>query len=290
MHRVYVSTGAFIGRPNGRDFKLIPEIAPKISCDGFELMFYTDWYGREEEIAEFLNGYDLLSFPRLHVEKTVGELLSQERFEEAYKNFSANCRVAKAVGARLLIMHLWNGPISDSNIEVNFSAYPRLEEIAGRFGLTLTVENVVAHYSAPLKLLNCLMSECPQAKFTYDTKMAEFDRENEVAFSPENVGLWRNVRHLHINDRAGERRDWSSLRALNIGEGTIDFDAFFDGLRSVGYSGDFTVEANAFDPQGELRLDKLNACVSDLRRLIARYLQIAEHLQIAEYLCPPGDR
>ncbi len=269
MHKIYASTGAFIGRMNGRNFRLIPEIAEKISCDGFELMFYADWYGREEEIARFLRGCAGLEFPRFHVEKTIGELLSQEKFSEAYDCFERNCACAEAVGAKLLVMHLWNGPISDSNISANFSAYPRLDEIAGRYGLVLTAENVVAHHSKPLKLLNRLKELYPAAGFTYDTKMAEFDRENDVCFSRENLGLWENVKHIHINDRAGERRDWTSLRALNIGEGTVDFGAFFRGLRAVGYRGDFTVEANAFAPDGCLRLDKLNCCLGRLGELVA---------------------
>lgn len=273
MFRIYVSTGAFIGRLNGRDFHRIPELAKNILCDGIELMFYPDWYGREKELTGFLKEYSDLSFPRFHVEKSIGELLAQEEFSEAYEKFNVNCDCAREVGAKLLIMHLWNGPISDSNISANFSAYPRLDEIARSYGLVLTAENVVSHYNAPLRLWHNLRAIYPSAKFTYDTKMAEFDRENDVAFEQNNIGLWSQVKHIHINDRAGERRDWSSLRALNIGEGTVDFDAFFKGLRSVGYDGDFTVEANAFRPDGTLDFEKLSKCLESLRELIRKYLK-----------------
>ena len=84
MHRVFASTGAFIGRPNGRDFHRIAELAPKICCDGFELMFYEDWYGREGEICRFLGSLGL-DFPTFHCEKKIGELLAQERFDEAFE-------------------------------------------------------------------------------------------------------------------------------------------------------------------------------------------------------------
>ena len=54
MREVFVSTGAFVGRPNGRDHRLIPLLAKNIVCDGFELMFYKDWYDNADGIGGFL--------------------------------------------------------------------------------------------------------------------------------------------------------------------------------------------------------------------------------------------
>lgn len=266
MHRVFASTGAFIGRPNGRDFRLLRELAPQVKCDGFELMFYDTWYGRERELIDFLGALGL-SFPTYHCEKHIGELLAEERFSEAYERFEVNCSVAKDIGAKLMVIHLWNGPISDSNIGANFSAYPELQKIAAKYGITPTAENVISNGRSPLTLWHILRETSPDALFTYDTKMAQFDFENEVAFSPENIVFWDNVRHLHINDRVGGYRDWSSYRALNIGQGDVDFGAFFDGLKRVGYKGDFTVEANAFLPDGTIDLKALNESIEKVRVL-----------------------
>ena len=202
MQRVFASTGAFIGRPNGRDFRLIAELAPRIRCDGFELIFYEDWYGREDELCGCIEKTGL-SFPTLHVEKKIGELLAEERFDKAFERFRTNCVTAKRIGAKLLILHLWNGLISDSNISANFSAYPELEAISKEYGLVLTAENVIANGSSPLELWCRLLKTSPDAKFTYDTKMAQFDFLNEAAFEPANIGLWESVRHLHVNDREG---------------------------------------------------------------------------------------
>ena len=271
MHRVFASTGAFIGRPNGRDFRLIADLAPKVRCDGFELMFYDDWYGREREIADFLCSLDL-KFPTFHCEKRIGELLAEERFDEALKKFEANCFTAKSVGAKLMVLHLWNGIISDSNIGANFSAYLALAETAERYGITLTAENVIAHGSSPLTLWRRLLSTSPDALFTYDTKMAQFDLENEKAFSRENLFIWGSIRHMHINDRAGGYRDWSSIRTLNIGEGDVDFDGVFSGLKKVGYCGDFTVEANSFTAEGVPDLEALNRSVEKVKALVKKYL------------------
>lgn len=269
MHNVFASTGAFIGRPNGRDFYLLRELAPQVDCDGFELMFYDTWYGRERELIDFLSTLGL-SFQTYHCEKRIGELLAEERFSEAFDLFELNCSIARDVGSKLMILHLWNGPISDSNISANFSAYPELQKIAEKHGITLTAENVLSRGKSPLTLWHLLRKTSPDALFTYDTKMAQFDLENEVAFSPENIAIWDNVRHLHINDRVGGYRDWSSYRALHIGTGDVDFDAFFEGLKGVGYKGDFTVEANAFLPDGTLDLAALNESIKKVRELAKR--------------------
>ena len=44
MHRILCSTGALIGRPNGRDFRLLYGAADRLRCDGFEFMMYESWY------------------------------------------------------------------------------------------------------------------------------------------------------------------------------------------------------------------------------------------------------
>ena len=37
-NRILCSTGALIGRPNGRDFTLLGPCTQKLTCDGFEFM------------------------------------------------------------------------------------------------------------------------------------------------------------------------------------------------------------------------------------------------------------
>lgn len=267
MSFLLASTGAFIGRMNGRDYRLIEKYAPEIECDGFELMGYEGWFGDSDSLVGYIKGLPY-RFPTLHCDKTIGEYLTREMFDEAFERFRKNCYVAEKIGAKLLIIHLWNGPISDSNISANIKGYARLLEIARDYGLTATVENVIANGGSPLRHWHTLAEKYPDVTFTYDTKMAQFDFDNEKAFLPENIGLWKNVRHVHLNDRIGGYRDWSSYRALNIGAGDVDFKTFFAGLDSVGYSGGYTVEANAFRPDGTLDLDGLNKSLRAARRLI----------------------
>lgn len=272
MLKILCSTGAIIGRANGRDFNLLKNYAPRIECDGFELMFYSDWYRNTDALVDTVNSIGV-PFPAFHCDKQIGELLTKEDFSEAYRLFEINCRTAQKISARILVLHLWNGIISDSNIDANISAYPTLMDIAGNYGLTLTAENVLAYYHTPLEIFYMLKEKVPDAKFTYDTKMADFDNENAVAFDSRHKWLWESVRHLHINDRAGGYRDWSSIRALHPGEGQIDFDEFFHSLLETGYNGDCTVEAASLESDGRVRIDKMNESIRKVREWTKREKQ-----------------
>lgn len=266
MHKVFCSTGTMLGLANGRDFRLLREYVPKIDCDGFELMFYSAWYDETDELISTVRSLGA-PFPTFHCDKHIGELLAEENFAEAFRLFEINCELACEAGSGLLVLHLWNGLISDTNISANFSAYPTLQRIADKHGLVLTAENVLSHNLSPLTLWHKLLETSPDALFTYDTKMADFDRENDVCFEPEHIDLWERVRHLHINDRAGGYRDWSNIKTRHIGEGNVDFEAFFDGLKNVGYTGDFTVEANSINPDGSIDIDALNRSLQKVREL-----------------------
>lgn len=253
MHKVLCSVGAVITRANGRDHRLLSKLRDELCCDGFEFLFYDTWYDNIGEIVRYISSLDLY-IPALHCDKRIGELIAEEN-EEAFRLFEINCRAAYELGARLLVLHLWNGLVSDSNFQANAGAFGRLRETAEKYGLLLTVENVVCNNSTPLAHLKELVSIYPDIRFTFDTKMAEFHGELLESLEKE---LWRNIRHIHINDYAGDVMDWGSLRSLHIGEGHVRFDLFFEFIKSIGYDGDITVEATSVCPDGSVDIDKLN--------------------------------
>jgi len=74
--KVLCSTGAFIGRVNERNYKLIIENAQKIHCDGFEFMLYPSWYDLMDQLVYDLKATDIV-FPIVHVDKQVGEMISR---------------------------------------------------------------------------------------------------------------------------------------------------------------------------------------------------------------------
>lgn len=267
--KLFCSTGALIGLANGRNYRLLEEIVPHIDCEGFEFMMYSTWYGEEEEIVKVLQGLPV-SFPVTHVEKRIGEKIASRDdgdWEEAFEKFHTNCRIARAIGSKLLVMHLWSGTISDSRMENNLEAFPLLKSIAGEYGLQLTVENVVCNQRSPMVHLKELQEEDQEVLFTFDTKMADFHKELDLVYEREWEWLFseKHVAHLHINDHRGEYMDWSNLRALPIGDGTIDFQRFFDFIRTWDYAGNITYEASGLMPSGEVDYDKINKSLSKIR-------------------------
>ena len=268
MNRILCSTGCLLGRPNGRDFNLLKSIAPHLKCDGLELLMYDTWYGKERELISVVNSLPLPTVV-FHLEKSIGELVSHRRLNDALDNMEINCATAQAAGAEKLVLHLWNGIISDKNIEYNIECYKYLEEIALKHSLTLTVENVVCSEKSPMAHLVSLVERYPHIKFTYDTKMADFHKEQNLIFHPNYRHIVEHFSHFHINDHAGEYKDWSNLRVLHLGKGNIDFDPIFNLIKEIGYQGDFTTEATSFDMQGQINLDALNQSLELLRAKVA---------------------
>ena len=78
MDRILCSTGACIGRPNGRDFRLLADCVRNVDCGGWEFMMYDSWYS---EIADILSLLCRLGvhIPVIHCEKSIGEKIIDQR-------------------------------------------------------------------------------------------------------------------------------------------------------------------------------------------------------------------
>lgn len=272
MKKVLCSTGALIGIPNGRDYRLLEPLSKQLTCDGFEFMMYSSWYEKVEEIKAFLQALKLY-IPVFHCEKSIGEYISKgsgEELAEAFRRFEINCDLAKSMGAETLVLHLWSGIVSDSNFQSNLSAYSRLCEIADAYGLVLGIENVVCNVENPMKHMCELRQQYPAIRFVFDTKMAAFHEELEQLYEKECEWLWKegHICHYHVNDYNGGYMDWANLRTLPIGAGRLDFERFFAFLRSTGFDGDITTEGVAFDEEGNVDVTLLNRQFGYIRELI----------------------
>ena len=64
MNKILCSTGALVGRPNGRNYRLLRSVIKELQCDGLEFMMYDSWYDEAEQIVEYLQG--LLSLTLEH--------------------------------------------------------------------------------------------------------------------------------------------------------------------------------------------------------------------------------
>ena len=270
--QILCSTGAVIGRPNGRDYHLLEKYGPRLDCDGFEFILYDSWYPIVGELTEYLLTLKL-NIPVMHCEKTLAEHITRggkEELEEAFRLFRINCDTAVRLGAGKLVLHLWNGVISDSCFENNLAAYPALRKTAEDYKLDLLIENVVCR-GDPMQHWIELYRAYPDIHFVFDTKMADFHRELELLYLPEYEWLWKedHIRHYHVNDYGGGYMDWSNLNVLVPGKGHIDFDRFFTFIGKTGYRDTFTYEATGFDRQGMVHTEMLNEQFAAARRYLS---------------------
>ena len=263
MNRVLCSTGAIIGKINGRDYDLLAQIVPQTRCDGLEFMMYQSWHDQTEGLLRALSAFET---PVFHMTKHIGEWVSLGQMEDAVPLFRVDCELAKAIGSKLLVLHLWSGQASDQHMERNIAAYPILRDIAAAKGLTLTIENVICNTRDPMTHLQTLADRYPEIAFTFDTKMAAFHSQLEALYAPENAWLRERIAHFHVNDYAGGHMDWANMSVKQLGQGHIDFDRFFAFVRGMGYTGDFTCEATAVREDGSIRYDELNESLEWIRK------------------------
>lgn len=264
MNRVLCSSGAVTGRANGNNFRLLPALDALLPCDGWEFMMTSSMYSvPEEEIRAACEG---LSIPVFHCRKDIGEQVSLGNLDKALTEFERNCSLARALGAELLVLHLWNGLTSDQHMERNIAAYAPLRESAERHGLLLTIENVICNQRDPMTHLHALLDIYPDIAFTFDTKMAAFHGQLDALYQAENRRLLPHIRHLHVNDYAGGVLDWANMRAKPLGQGHIDFERFFAFLRRIGYGGNCTYEASGVSPDGTIRMEEVTRSLEIIRR------------------------
>lgn len=270
--KILPSTGAFIGRVNGRDPRAFLSVADRLDTDACEFMMYETFYGREEAVlSDFLSTG--LAFPVFHIEKRVGEFIGlggEEEEREARERFLKNCRAAARLGAKTLVFHLWNGLPSDRAFSRHLAFFGECDRVAREHGLLLTVENVVCAVGDPHAHFAELLAAYPDIAFTFDTKMAAFHRGERGFFtSAATAPLAARVRHIHFNDYGGVPGDFSGLAVLHLGEGHLDIPALAAEIRAFGYCGTLTLECSCMRPDGSLVPEKMNASLSLARSLFA---------------------
>lgn len=270
MAQILVSTGALIGRPNGRNFRLLSSLSKELACDGYEFMMYSTWYDCVNEVVDFLRvgGFNI---PVYHCQKNIGESISigtSEELKSAFERFRINAEMAGKIGTRKMVIHLWDGITSDSNIQSNLNAFKELRDIACSNGQDLLVENVVCNQKTPMEHWQELADKYPDVHFIFDTKMAAFHGQLELLYKPEYEWLTADghIRHFHVNDYGGGIMDWANLSTLPIGNGHIDFDMFFDFIKKIKYDDTFTIESTAFNSEGYVDVQMLNRQVDYIKK------------------------
>jgi len=245
---IYLSTGCFTGRINGRDPHLLSRFFDKINCDGFELMIYDDLYPNMDGIVkEYLSLG--INIPVLHMNKRIGDLCStvgQEAFDEAVGNTKRDLEIAAALGATKCVLHPWGIPDSDSHPEMIYGRIYELWSIGKSYGIEILPENCVCTHRTPLDNLRDMLCR-NDIRVCMDTRAAAFHDQVEATARE----LMPRIGHFHIIDFKGTPGDWEARKTIpQPGDGDIRWKEFFATLKSANYSGSLTMESSHMLPDG----------------------------------------
>ena len=81
-----------------------------------------------------------------------------------------DCRIARALGAELVVLHLWELPDGDRYLERNLERLPALLDIAEEHGLTLTVETIPCTVGNPVDNVRRACERDARCRVTLDTE------------------------------------------------------------------------------------------------------------------------
>ena len=155
------------------------------------------------------------------------------RYYEGLKQYRRYSEVAKALGAKYLIMH-GGKPNGILNDEEYCQRYMALNCETERNGVTVLQENVVNYRSGDIEFMRSMKDILgTDAKFCLDIKQCI-----RCGYVPMDLieEFYDNIKHFHISDHsvAGD-----CLLPLN---GKFDFSGLFDFLKQKGYEGALMTE------------------------------------------------
>lgn len=255
--------------PDRTDHAEIVRHGPGLGVSGFELGVFSAWYGHLDDVVTDLRESGL-SFPVVHAEKAIGAGLGSENSEEAgdaLARLEGNCRTAAALGAKTLVMHLWERPTGDSSLERNLAHLPTCLDTAAAYNVILAVETLPGDVGTPLANIQMALERDPRCRVTLDSEYLGLHGQLAESLAVDWLWVEPFVRHVHLKDFDGRLYRDGVRRYLLPGEGSLDLQGFLATLAERGYAGAITVESSAITAGGELdaeQLQKIAAVVQEL--------------------------
>ncbi len=161
----------------------------------------------------------------------------ERRFYEALKKFRRYSEVAKALGARYIILH-GGKPNGILNDEEYCERYMALKNETRQNGVTILQENVVHYRSGDVEFLRSMRDILgDEAEYCFDIKQCvrcgylPFDLINE---------FYDNIKHFHISDHS------TAGDCLLPLKGKFDFEGLFKYLNEKKYKGSLMTEVYRF--------------------------------------------
>ena len=265
------STGAFSRYPDYVDYHAALRYGPQLDVDGLELMFYASWYDKIDTIATTLQRSGL-RFPVMHTEKNIGVALGKPDVAERERGvqwLSENCRLASLLDTKVLVLHLWGWPELDDHLENNLALFSQCLDITEQYGLTLAIETIPCRHFDPLSNVRRAWECDNRCQVALDTEFLAQSNQLDEAFT--SAWLWSpcHVQHIHIKDFDGHSFTPDGRRRyLHPGEGTIDFEHFFDQLKQCRYDGYISLESPAIDMKGVVDIGRIQESLHHIKILM----------------------
>ena len=235
-HKVLCASGA-LGPPGDTGVDEVLRHGPLLPVDGIEFLVRNSHRGRLDQVLPRLRDSGL-RFPVVHLAKGVGARLPAA---DARAELAANLRFAAALGARLGVLHLWDLPDSDRDLDGRLSVYALVRNLAREHGMEIGIESIPCTVATPLRNLRRILDRYPDAVLVYDTEFLSFHGELEEAL--EDNDLWPAVRHIHVKDFDGRFTEPDGARRYRSpGEGRIDFGAVSAAIRAHAFAGSVSLE------------------------------------------------
>lgn len=159
----------------------------------------------------------------------------ETRFEDSLQFYRAYCKAAKALGAKLVILHGMRCEYHSEEAQNRyFRRYQTLYRMGQSLGITIAQENVVHNFSQSPSFIRqmreALGDECA---FCFDLKQAV---RAGVDGDEMLDAMGDRLVHIHLNDNApGET-------CLVPGEGRVDFPALLGHAKRNGFDGSVIIE------------------------------------------------
>ncbi len=265
------SSGTFSRYPDYTDYRAILRYAPQLPVDGIEVMLYPQWYDYIDSVIHDLIAMGL-HFPAVHAGKDIstglGSLDSGE-VEAALQELNTNCHFARAVGASVLVLHLWGLPTSDSSIERNMQHLTRCIDTAEEHGIALAIETIPCVVADPLAHVRRALELDSRCKVALDTEFLAWHNQLEAAIEADWLWQSEQVVHVHIKDYDERIVPGTKRRYLHPGEGRIDFRCFFTSLKERGYHGPISLESPVIGAGGSVDIERLKRSLKNVSELMS---------------------
>lgn len=266
--RLSTSTNILFARPGSRTVPLKEtlRLASEAGFDRFDMCFYDwvlpgspflteGWRGWIEDTAQEMRRLGV-SFGQCHAH--FYDFLSPDMTEEEKKYQQElvlrSIECCAVLGAGVCVTHpeTVRGDVCliSSSRKANYEYFSRLMEEAGRFGISLAIENMCDYSMAPLRkycsspeelvdLINTI--HIPEIGICWDFEHGEIMRQDQRAAL---LHIGKRLMATHVSD-THSMTDASLMHVMPF-FGNMDWEIIMKTLKEIGYQGDFSFEAHNY--------------------------------------------